>query len=71
MCIPVIGNCKSTQRFMSLLIPAAAATLCRSTPIGSIDSSVAHAFALAGLPVYLASSQFGSILWLFTRLRRT
>jgi hypothetical protein len=35
-----------------------------------LNSSVAHAFALAGLPVYLASSQFGSILWL-TRLRQT
>ena len=36
MCIPAIGNCKSTQQFTSLLISVAAATLCRSTPIGSV-----------------------------------
>jgi len=72
MCIPAIGNCKSTQQFTSLLVSVAAATLCRSTPIGSIDSSVAHAFALRSpRRLYLASSQFASILWLLTRLRET
>jgi len=33
-----------------------------------IDSSVAHALALSGLPVYVASSQFGSIPFLFASL---
>src|SRR5207244_2487616 len=41
------------------------AHLCRSTPVGSIDSSVPHTLALSGLPVYVASSLLGSILSFF------
>jgi hypothetical protein len=63
MCIPAIGNCKSTQQFTSLLISVAVATLCRSTPIGFIDS-LSPALSASRPARLCRSTPVGSIHWL-------